>query len=153
LAVIYLGVYLGMLFGADGTPVGRGASVGPLTANGEWWRLLPSSLVHDGVLHLAVNLVALISTGFVLERLVGSTAFAAVYVAGALLGGLAGLASSPVTVVAGGSAAIFGLYGLLLASWTWGAFERSTTTIRLSTVARLTPGAAAFVLYHTAGRG
>jgi len=150
----YLAVYLGVLLSSDDAALVRwGASVGPLTTNGEWWRLLSSSFVHEGVLHLVVNLVALISVGLVLERLAGSVGFAAVYLAAALMGGVAGLASSPVTVVAGGSAAIFGLYGFALASWAWGTAQQSTSTIRVSTVARLTPAAAAFVVYHTAGGG
>jgi membrane associated rhomboid family serine protease len=130
-----------------------GASMGPRTTNGEWWRLVASSFVHAGVVHLAVNLAALVSVGLVLERLVGSFAFAAIYLASAVLGGVAALASSPVDVVAGGSPAIFGLYGLLIASWTWGTVQRATTTVRLRTVARLAPGATAFILYHTAARG
>lgn len=130
-----------------------GASSGPSTTNGEWWRLVTASFVHPGVLHLAVNMVALGSVGLVLERLVGPVAFTAVYLAAAVMGGVAALATSQVTVIAGGSAAIFGLYGLLVASWTWGALQRATTTIRVRTVARLTPGAAAFVLYHSAARG
>ena len=130
-----------------------GASLGPRTTNGEWWRLVAASFVHSGLVQLAVNLAALVSVGLVLERLVGPFAFTAVYLASAVMGGVAALTSSPVTVIAGGSPAIFGLYGLLIASWTWGTVQRATTTVRLRTVARLAPGATAFVLYHTAARG
>jgi rhomboid protease GluP len=158
LAVLQLGVFGGLLAGtasiaAPDTLLGWGASVGTKTANGEWWRLVTAPFVHDGVLQLAVNLFALISVGRVLERLVGPFALAATYFAAALIGGVVEVALSPVQVVTGAAGAIFGLYGLLIASWMWGALQQATTTIRLRTVARLTPAAAAFVLYHSSGTG
>jgi len=130
--------------------VSWGASYGPRTTNGEWWRLVTSTFVHPGFLALAVNLAALISVGLVLERLVGHVTFAAVYAAAAVFGGVADLSSSSVSIHAGGTAAILGLYGLLLASWTWGTFQHATTTIRLRTITRLVPAAAVFLLYHVA---
>lgn len=151
-------VFAAMLAGAApssdaATLVSWGANFGPQTTNGEWWRLVTSSFVHSGVLHLAVNLAALISVGLVLERLVGHLTFAAVYAASAVFAGVAALSTAPVTVIAGGSGAIFGLYGLLLASWTWGACQHATTTIRVHTVNRLAPAALVFVLYHIADGG
>jgi len=158
LAAAYLAVFIGLLSGSaasddPATLVSWGASFGPQTTNGEWWRLVTSTFVHSSVLHLAVNLAALISLGLVLERLVGHFTFAAVYSVAAVFAGVASLSVSSVSIIAGGSAAIFGLYGLLLASWTWGAFQHATTTIRLRSVTRLTPAAAAFVLYHIADNG
>jgi rhomboid protease GluP len=158
LAAGYLAVFIGLLFGSappddPATLVSWGASFGPRTTNGEWWRLGTSTMVHSGVLHLAVNLAALLSVGLVLERLVGHVTFTAAYLTAAVFAGVSSLSASSVSVVAGGSAAIFGLYGLLLASWTWGAFQHAATTIRLRTVARLTPAATAFVLYHIADDG
>ena len=158
LAVLHLVVFGGLLAGtgsiaAPDTLLDWGASVGTRTANGEWWRLVTSSFVHDGVLQLAVNLFALISVGRVLERLVGPLALASTYLAAALIGGVVAVALSPVQVQTGAAAAIFGLYGLVIASWMWGALQQATTTIRLRTVARLTPAAAAFVLYHSSGTG
>lgn len=153
LVAVNLGVFIGLMFdggGADPEALVRwGASYGPLTTNGEWWRILTSTVVHGGVLHLVVNLAALVSVGFVLERLVGHFTFLAVYVAAAAFGGVVGLASSSVAVVAGGGAAIFGLYGLLLATWTWGVLQHATTTIRLRSIMRLAPPALIFVLYHS----
>lgn len=158
LVAINVGVFAGMLSastppGDPATLVSWGANFGPLTTNGEWWRLLTSSFVHSGLLHLAVNIAALVSVGLVLERLVGHLTFAAIYAAAAVFAGVAALSTSSVAISAGGSGAIFGLYGLLLASWTWGACQHATTTIRVHTVNRLTPAALVFVLYHIADGG
>jgi rhomboid protease GluP len=125
-----------------------GASYGPLTANGDWWRLLTSTFVHAGVLHLAVNLTALLSMALVLERTVGRFTLLAVYVTAAAFSGAIGLALAPVSVATGGAGAIFGVYGLLVATWTWGVIQRARTTIRLRTVLRAAPPALVFVLYH-----
>jgi membrane associated rhomboid family serine protease len=126
-----------------------GASFGPATSSGQWWRLLTSSFVHASALHLLINLAALTTAGFVLERLLGHISFAAVYAACSVLGAIASLSSSPVSVESGAAPAIFGLYGLLLASWTWGRVQHSTSTIRLGTISRLAPAAALFVAYHS----
>src|SRR6185295_6613162 len=44
--------------------------------------------------------------------------------------------------------AIFGMYGLLLASAIWSLFHRSAVTIPLRTVKRLIPAVAVFLLYN-----
>ncbi len=130
-----------------------GASFGPTTSSGEWWRLLTSSFVHSSLLHLLINLVALTTVGFVLERLLGHATFAAVYAASAIFGAIASLSISPVSVESGAAPAIYGLYGLLVASWTWGTLQHSTTTIRLQTIVRLAPAAGLFVAYHAMDNG
>jgi hypothetical protein len=96
-----------------------------------------------------INLAALTTVGGVLERLLGHISFAAVYAAASVLGAIASLASSPVSIESGAAPAIFGLYGLLLASWIWGRVQHSTSTIRLGTASRLLPAAALFVAYHS----
>jgi rhomboid protease GluP len=154
LIVLNAALFLAVLLepGASSEPatlVRWGASFGPATTNGEWWRLVTSTVVHASALHLAVNLAALCSMGLVLERLVGHFTFAAVYVAAALFAGVAGLTTSTVAVHAGGGPAIFGLYGLLLGTWLWGAVQHATTTIRLRSVMRLAPPAALFALYQS----
>jgi membrane associated rhomboid family serine protease len=113
-----------MLFGVtpfndSATLLGWGASVGPLTTNGQWWRLVTSTFVHTGTLHLLVNVAILSQLGAVLERLVGRLAFAAIYVSAGAFAGLINLSSHPVSVSVGASAAVFGLYGLLIGLLTW----------------------------------
>jgi membrane associated rhomboid family serine protease len=79
-------------------------------AQGEWWRLLTSTLLHGSILHLLFNMYALYWLGPQLERVLGHTRFAALYVLSALGGSVASYwFSDLVTVSVGASGAIFGL--------------------------------------------
>jgi membrane associated rhomboid family serine protease len=128
IVAINVAVTVCILFGAHAigdpdTLVRWGASVGPRTTNGEWWRLATSTFVHTGLLHLFVDVAVLIQLGAVLERLVGRLAFAAVYVFAGAFAGLTNLSSHPVAASTGASGAVFGLYGLLIASLAWQMFR------------------------------
>lgn len=81
---------------------------------GEWHRLFTSVVAHGGVLHLAFNLLAIVSLAG-LEREIGSPAYALVFLAAGVGGNLAHVMVSPIPVV-GASGAIFGLLGVLLAT-------------------------------------
>ena len=91
-----------------------GADFGPRTTNGEWWRLLTSTFVHIGFLHIAFNMFAFCQIGPLMERMMGNLAFAAVYLICGLAGSIASLTIHPYVVSAGASGAIFGLYGALI---------------------------------------
>jgi len=128
-AIIAISVMIvaGMRFSAGAmdapeTLVSWGASLGPRTTNGEWWRLVTSTFVPIGTLHLLVDAAVLIQIGTVLERLAGRLAFAAAYLFAGAFAGLVYLSSVPLAATSGASAAIFGLYGLLLASAFWQLF-------------------------------
>jgi membrane associated rhomboid family serine protease len=82
-------------------------------ANGEWWRLVTSSFVHYGLLHIAFNMYALYLLGSVLERYIGSLRFAAVYLVSGLAGSFGALLLTPNSFTAGASGAVFGLMGAL----------------------------------------
>jgi membrane associated rhomboid family serine protease len=158
LVAVNVSIFVFMLFGAGAlgdpaTLVGWGANFGPRTTNGEWWRLVTSMFVHSGILHLLVNVASLVSIGLILERLIGSLTFLAVYVAAGVFASLVSLSISPLGVSAGASGAIFGLYGLLLASSIWSLLRRSDVTIPLAAVKRLAPAAVVFILYNMAGGG
>lgn len=92
-----------------------GATYGPFTASGEWWRLLSAMFIHIGLLHVAMNMWVLWTAGPLVERLLGHSGFALVYLLSGLAGGLASLAWNPAVVSAGASGAVFGVYGALLA--------------------------------------
>jgi hypothetical protein len=91
--------------------------------------------------------VGMFRVGLILERLVGPTTFATTYVAAAILGSLASLAGHPVAIHASPSSAVFGIYGLFIATFVWGMIRRSEWTIPVAVLRYIAPGAAAFLLY------
>jgi membrane associated rhomboid family serine protease len=155
LIVVNVAVFVLMVWGPGaiddhGTLAGWGGNFWLLTRNGEWWRLFTSMFVHTGVLHLLVNLAALAQIGLILERLVGRLIVLAVFLTAGVFASLVNLTTHPMVMSVGGSGAIFGLYGLLLASSIWGMRHRSSVTIPLSAVKTLVPAAAVFILYNLA---
>jgi hypothetical protein len=106
--------------------------------------------IHTGPLHLLATVAGLVPLGLMLERLVGSVAFAAVFAGAGLLAGVVSLSTSAVAVSAGASGAIFGLYGLLSASVVWGAIANPHIPIPVTTVNRVIAPAVVFVLYNLA---
>ncbi|HET6924069.1 MAG TPA: rhomboid family intramembrane serine protease, partial [Anaeromyxobacteraceae bacterium] len=92
-----------------------GGGFGPNLARGEWWRLLSSTLLHAGLVHLGFNLWAFWSAGRFAERIFGNLSFAVLYLLSALGGSLLSTAVHPLAVSVGASGAIFGVYGALLA--------------------------------------
>lgn len=87
-----------------------------LVSDGEPWRLLTCAFLHGGWLHLAFNTYALLRVGPALERSLGSVRMAALYLVSALGGSLAVcLVSGPFQPVVGGSGALFGMFGAIVA--------------------------------------
>ena len=77
---------------------------------GEWWRLASAAFLHAGILHLAMNMLALWSIGNPLERMLGANRFISVYALAALGGSITSYYfSSVMTQSVGASGAIFGL--------------------------------------------
>lgn len=126
---------------------------GPRTTNGEWWRLLTATFVHAGLFTLVLNMIAVVQVGLVLERLVGSLTFGAVYLAAAVSSGLVALSASSGTTIVGASGAVFGLYGLLVSTWMWGTFQRAEARIGLRTIRWCSPVAVVFAGVHLSGGG
>jgi TPR repeat protein/membrane associated rhomboid family serine protease len=92
-----------------------GSNFGPLTTDGQWWRLFTCMFLHFGVIHLALNMWALYENGRVAERLYGNFYFLVLYLFAGLAGSLASVLWNPVVNSAGASGAIFGVLGGLLA--------------------------------------
>ena len=130
LVLINAAVFGAMLVGVSAiadpdTLLGWGASLGTRTTNGEWWRLVTSVFVHIGLFQFIITMAVLAQLGAVLERLAGRVAFAAVYVSAGVFTALVNLSSHPVGVTVSSSGAVFGLYGLLLATLTWQLFQQT----------------------------
>jgi membrane associated rhomboid family serine protease len=128
--------------------VAWGASVGPRTANGEWWRLLTSLFVHASTLHLLACLIGFAPLAFVLERFVGSVTLAAVYVISGVFAGLMAVSAYPMAVSAGASGAICGLYGLAFATATWGLVRQPRLTVPWGVVKWLACAGLIFLAYN-----
>jgi membrane associated rhomboid family serine protease len=92
-----------------------GANYGPMTTNGEWWRLLTSTFLHGGLMHLLANMIGLVFVGVFLEPVLGRTRYLIVYLLTGILASAASIWWYDATVSVGASGAIFGLYGVFLA--------------------------------------
>lgn len=92
-----------------------GSEFGMYTVNGEWWRVFTEMFVHVGVLHLISNMFAFVYVAPYVERMFGNVGFLMLYVVSGLGGGMLALYLGPMQIHAGASAAVFGVYGALLA--------------------------------------
>ena len=126
---IFVVVFVANLVSGSDALVEWGATLGTRTTNDEWWRLVTSLFVHAGPFHLLASLMAILSIGFVLERLVGSVALAAVYVTSGIFAGLFTLFTTPLVVSTGASGAICGLYGLAFAVLLRGLVQQPRLTV------------------------
>ncbi|MCA0422905.1 MAG: rhomboid family intramembrane serine protease [Proteobacteria bacterium] len=98
------------------TLIGWGAmSKGLVVDNGEPYRLLTAALLHGGPLHIIMNSIGLFAAGRMVEPLIGRAWYLALFVIGALGGGLASISFNPPMLIAvGASGAIMGLFGFSL---------------------------------------
>ena len=86
-----------------------GAASEAAIRDGEWWRLLTGTLLHDGPLALCANVVALGFAGYVVEPATGNRRLAMVYGLCALAGSLAQAWWQPESLNLGASGAVLGL--------------------------------------------
>ena len=90
-----------------------GASYGPFTRRGEYWRLVMPMFIHIGWLHILLNMYALWVLGPLLERIYGYGRFSVIYVASGITSAWLSMELSR-AVAAGASGAIFGVAGAML---------------------------------------
>jgi len=120
-----------------------GADYAPRVASGQWWRPITSMFLHIGILHLAMNMIALWGIGPFIERLVGNGGFLVLYLFAGVCGSLASLTHAPTMVSAGASGAIFGLYGALA-----GFLLRAHGTLPKDILQQLWKTAGLFIFYN-----
>lgn len=103
------------------------AYFGPYASQGEVWRMFTPVLLHArGFLHIGFNMYALYLFGPAIERSLGKSSFAVLYLSTAIFGSLAVyLISPPQTVAIGASGAIFGLLGM----WVYRAYRLRDTKL------------------------
>ena len=156
LILINVVVFAMMLFGdgslgSPSTMISWGANLGERTTNGEWWRLVTSLFVHWGFLHLLANTIGVVLVGLLVEQMVGSVTFVAIYVAAGVLANLIFISKLPLAVHSGADGAIFGVLGLFMAIAIWG-FLRPSGDINMPLIVfgALAPSLGIFALYHLA---
>ena len=130
-----------------------GASFGPLTSNGEWWRLVTAMFVNRGFGMLLVNTAALLQVGFTLEPVTGSALLAAAFVTGGIFSGLGSLSLYPMGAVSGPAGAIWALYGLLLVVAIVLRRRRSDLALPLTAVVRIGAMAVVFAIANLVDAG
>jgi rhomboid protease GluP len=122
--VLCVAVYLLMMFGGDkvsffGGPIGsqmlRWGALHPVLALQEPWRILSAVFVHLSILHILMNMSALVSLGAGLERAFGSTRFVITFVGTGIFGFLVSTAwalfgPGAMALTAGASGGLFGLF-------------------------------------------
>ena len=90
-----------------------GANFGPLTLNGEAWRLVSAMFLHWGVLHLAMNMLGLWDGGRLMEAALGRGRFLLLYFGAGVAASLTSVLWHANTLSVGASGAVFGVYGAL----------------------------------------
>jgi membrane associated rhomboid family serine protease len=116
-------VYLGSSLGGEGLSGGggsfyvHGALFGPSIAiDHEYWRLITSGFLHNGLTHIAFNMIFVYFLGRILEPVYGHVRFAALYLAALLAGSFGALLFEPNAAAVGASGAAFGLLGAAIVS-------------------------------------
>jgi rhomboid protease GluP len=90
-----------------------GSNFGPYTLAGDWWRLLTATVLHFGVVHLAINMWALGALGGLAERLYGTASYLVIYFVSGVAGNLTSVGWHAGVNGAGASGAILGICGAL----------------------------------------
>jgi membrane associated rhomboid family serine protease len=80
----------------------------------QYWRLVTSGFLHDGIFHILVNMVSLYFVGGALEPGIGQLRFGVIYGVSLLAGSFGALLFSPGIATIGASGAIFGIFGALI---------------------------------------
>lgn len=96
------------------TLLNLGANYGPFVRAGQWWRVFTAAFLHIGLTHLFLNMMVLYYLGRTIEELTGHLRMAVIYLVSILMGNLVSVAVQPVTISAGASTGIFGLFGAFL---------------------------------------
>ena len=80
----------------------------------QYWRLFAAMFLHEGILHVGVNMLSLYFIGTVFEELAGRGKYLVLYLVSGLAGNVLVFLIGPAYVVTvGASTAIFGIFGAL----------------------------------------
>ncbi|MBN3583738.1 rhomboid family intramembrane serine protease [Algoriphagus aestuarii] len=131
-AMVVSGVHFLIPHGQD--LLNWGANYLPATLNGQVWRLLTSIFLHIGILHLILNMYALLYIGILLEPILGKSRFLFAYLLSGITASLVSIQWNQLHISAGASGAIFGMYGVFLALLISNFLEKSVRKAFLSSI-------------------
>ena len=121
-----------------------GGDFGPLTVGAhQYWRLLTSCFLHFGIIHIAFNMYVLYQIGPFIETVFGRARYVVIYLCAGLFGSLVSVWIHPMSVGAGASGAIFGLYGAL-----FGFLLIQRRTLNPAVTRSIAKSAGIFLLYN-----
>ncbi|WP_258368657.1 rhomboid family intramembrane serine protease [Curtobacterium sp. MCBD17_013] len=103
---------LQMLTGGTNGPVTAALDYNPYWLPTQPWRLITTMFVHGSFLHILFNMWAVWIFGRMLEQMLGTWRFVALYFISGLVGSVAVTVLAPQTTVIGASGAIFGLFAV-----------------------------------------
>ncbi|HEV2353791.1 MAG TPA: rhomboid family intramembrane serine protease [Puia sp.] len=116
------------------TIIAWGGNIRPLTMSGQWWRIITNIFVHIGIIHILMNMYALLYIGILLEPIMGKFRFLVAYLLTGITASLTSMYWHDDVVSAGASGAIFGMYGVFLALLTTNLVDRKKRTALLSSI-------------------
>ncbi len=134
LAATCVAIFALQMFWGDGQPVLAAAGMGALIPNrvlaGDWWRLFAVMLLHANFIHLLMNMMAMLSFGPFLERLMGSGRYLLLFVLSGLGGSILSLTRGGEGIGVGASGGIWGLMlaGAVVVTWPRGLLPTSLAT-------------------------
>ncbi len=124
----------GILFPINGDALTKmGANFGPLTIlKNEYWRLLSFGFLHSNLIHLLLNVWALLECGSLAETTLGKKTYLFIYFISGIAGGLASILFDPLRTSVGASASICGVLGAFIyVSWFSHELKRSKLLLLL----------------------
>jgi len=83
---------------------------------GQWWRISTSIFLHAGILHLTVNMIALLIVGSIVEEKIGSKRYVITFMSSGIISALFTMTHTHGAV--GASGAIYGIIGAMMVIFT-----------------------------------
>jgi len=124
--------------------VNWGGDFGPLTLGAhQYWRLLTSTFLHFGIVHIGMNMYVLYLIGPFIQTVFGRARYLLIYFIAGLAGSIVSVIAHPTAVGAGASGAIFGLYGAV-----FGFLLIKRRTLNPAAMNSIAKSAGIFVLYN-----
>jgi membrane associated rhomboid family serine protease len=87
---------------------------GDLAHDHQWWRLVTSMFLHENIVHIGFNMVALYFIGTPVEQYLGRARYIGLYFVSGLAGSAGAVLQAPFAPTVGASGAIFGILGAML---------------------------------------